>query len=84
MGGGKHRQRRSFNRQGGGILNFLVSPYIVPCTIRDTPTEILYEKNCCMFLARPMENMTCSTASIDLYVAFSERTVAKYLPETTI
>ena len=54
--------------------------YIVPCAIRDTSTEILDGKNYCRFLARPMDNMKCSTASIDLYVGFSENMVAKDLP----
>ena len=63
---------------------YIIINYIVPHAIRDTSTAMLDGKNCCRFLARPMENMKCYTASIDLYVALSERTVAKGLPEATI
>ena len=55
--------------------------YIVPCSIRDTKNKFCHKTNCCNFLKRLIDLMSCFKENIDIYLDNRQRTVSKDLSE---
>ena len=61
--------------------SFRVTVNIVPCSIRDTKNKFCHKTNCCNFLKRLIDLMSCFKENIDIYLDNRQRTVSKDLSE---